>query len=241
MTLRALVVDDNAALAENIGEILAEEGFDVRVASDPRVALEMADSEPPDVALLDVRMPEMDGVTLHAELKKRAPRATFVLMTAFAADERIEAARKAGIRHVLSKPVPIDLLLEALRGGDDPQARILVVDDDALLRDALCELLREAGRPVDCAGLLAEARGLLERHAYAHIVLDVRLPDGDGIAFAEELTAAGNSVVLITGYEVEESARRRMDESGDASIVLLQKPFAPEKLLDAVRSLEVRG
>ncbi len=241
MTRKALVVDDNAALAENIGEILEDEGFEVRVARDPFEALRMADAEPPDVALLDVRMPGMDGVTLHGELRKRAPNATFVLMTAYAADERLDAARGAGIRHVFPKPIPIEPLLAALRDEHGTTERVLVIEDDAALRDALADLLRAGGRGVDLAGTLNEARSLLGTRAYGSIVLDVRLPDGNGIEFAKEAASSGASIVLITGYEIEENARRLLDAPGDGSVALLQKPFDPSRLVEVVRTLEVRG
>lgn len=132
MSRRALVVDDNAALADNIGEILCDEGFDVRVSSDPLEALGMAETHPPDVVLLDARMPGMDGIALKAELAKRAPCATFVLMTAYAADERLRAARAAGIRHVFLKPIPIEPLLAALRDEPDSAPSVLGVEGDAV-------------------------------------------------------------------------------------------------------------
>jgi CheY-like chemotaxis protein len=114
MKARVLVVDDNLALAENLAEILSAEGFEVAICDGPDAAIALAEREPIDVALLDVRMPGMDGVALHEELAARLPEASFVLMTAYSADERIEAARCAGVRAVLPKPLPIARLLAVM-------------------------------------------------------------------------------------------------------------------------------
>lgn len=109
-----LVVDDNVSLAENLAEILEGQGFDAVSVGSPNEALDVTRCRTFDVVLLDVRMPGMDGVALHAALRERMPRATYVLMTAFASDERLGAARAAGIRDVLSKPFGPDALIAAV-------------------------------------------------------------------------------------------------------------------------------
>ncbi len=237
MKIRILVVDDNAALAENLGELLEDEGYSVRVTSSPFEAIRLAEAEPPDVALLDVRMPEMDGVTLHTELAKRAAGATFVLMTAYAADERLQAAREAGIEHILPKPIPIEALLDAIRRPHAASSPVLIVEDDDALRDTLAELIRGAGIEVDLAGSLAEARACIEKRVPGSIVLDVRLPDGTGIDFAREVPR-GVGVVLITGYDVDAGSVAAIGAPRGASVLVLKKPFAPERIVSLVRSLE---
>jgi CheY-like chemotaxis protein len=112
---RALIVDDNRPLAENLAEILSGEGYEVLVCDRPEAAMSACERDEFDVALLDVRMPGMDGVELHRALAVRAPRAHFVLMTAYSEDARIAAALAAGVRAVLPKPIPIRMLLDVLR------------------------------------------------------------------------------------------------------------------------------
>ncbi len=113
---RVLVVDDNRDLAENLAEILAEEGFVTAVAFDPFDALALAGDFAFDAAVIDVRMPGMDGVTLFESLAGRHPGAVFVLVTGFTRDERIRHALEAGVRAVLPKPVPVACLLELVSG-----------------------------------------------------------------------------------------------------------------------------
>jgi CheY-like chemotaxis protein len=112
---RVLVVDDNIALAENIADILECEGFEATPVESPRIALETASRRVFDCVLLDVRMPEMDGIELRERLRASQPVAEFVFMTAYASDERLDAARRSGAAGILAKPFGPEALLRLLR------------------------------------------------------------------------------------------------------------------------------
>lgn len=111
-----LVVDDNAALAENVADILESEGFEAVSVDSPAHALEAALGRSFDAVVLDVRMPGMDGIELRERLRESQPDATFVFMTAFATDERLEAARRSGVGGILAKPFGPDTLIRLLKG-----------------------------------------------------------------------------------------------------------------------------
>lgn len=108
-------MDDNVALAENIADILVSEGFDAVSVDSPIAALASAAEQTFDCVLLDVRMPQMDGVELRERLRVSQPFAEFVFMTAFASDERLDAARRSGTAGILAKPFGPKVLVELLR------------------------------------------------------------------------------------------------------------------------------
>ena len=114
MSVRALVVDDNRPLAEDLAEILMAEGYEVAVFDDPQRAAERARELRFEVALLDVRMPVLDGVALHRLLAREHPEAQFVLMTAYEDDRHLAAALSSGVRRVISKPLSVPALLDML-------------------------------------------------------------------------------------------------------------------------------
>ncbi|MFW5921267.1 MAG: response regulator [Polyangiales bacterium] len=237
MARRVLVVDDNRELAENIAEILEGEGYEATVSVDPREALERAAEIDFDVALLDVRMPGMDGVTLYEELREVRPQARYLLMTAFTADQRICDALDAGVRTIFPKPVPIDNLLRHLDRPQEGRPLLLVEDDDDLAFD-LKELLAERGYDVRRYCEIAAVREALGELEPGGAILDVRLPDGDGAELARELCATipGLAVVLITGYDPEEAAAIVRGSCED-NCRILTKPFAPDRLLTTLRTL----
>ena len=109
-----LLVDDNTELAENMCEILISEGFKVTFFDSPSIALESFSPDRYWIALLDLRMPEMDGVELCRRLWEREPSLPAIAITAFAEEERIQLALHEGISAVLFKPINISALLRTL-------------------------------------------------------------------------------------------------------------------------------
>jgi CheY-like chemotaxis protein len=115
--VRVWIVDDNAALATNFGEILEDEGYHVEVDVDPRRALQRlrAPQTAWDVALLDLRMPHYDGPTIGEALRRALPRARLVFVTAYADSTLMERARALAPFEMLEKPVGIGKLVETVQ------------------------------------------------------------------------------------------------------------------------------
>src|SRR5262249_27570524 len=113
-----LVVDDDVDTCRNLSDILADLGYHVETAHDGPSALELVRRRPFDVALLDLKMPGMDGLTLYRETRKLRAETVAIVVSAFADKEAEGAALAAGAWQVLAKPV------------DFPRLRALV--DEAL-------------------------------------------------------------------------------------------------------------
>jgi len=117
-------------------------------------------------------------------------------------------------------------------------ARLLLIDDDARLTEMVGDYLRQAGFEVECAGSLAAGRERLRHAAYEALVLDLMLPDGDGLQLTRELradartrrlpllmlTARGEPMDRIVGLEV-------------GADDYLPKPFEPRELLARIKAL----
>jgi two-component system, NtrC family, response regulator HydG len=124
-----LVVDDDADICRNLSDILTDLGYRVDTATGGLAALELVRQRPYDVALLDLKMPDMDGLTLYREIKKLQADTVAIVVSAYASGAISEAALTAGAWQVLPKPVDLDRLL-GLVGEAIDQPLILVVDDD---------------------------------------------------------------------------------------------------------------
>ncbi len=105
-----LVVDDDVDTCRNMVDLFGDLGFAVDAAEGGVTALEKARQQPYDLGLLDLRMPDMDGLTLCRHLKQLHPGMVAMIVTAYAAGVD-EEAHAAGARHLLTKPVDCPRLL----------------------------------------------------------------------------------------------------------------------------------
>src|SRR3954466_13640198 len=100
-TVSILVVDDDIDTCRNLADILNDLGFHVDTAHDGLSALELARQRPYDVALLDLKMPGMDGLTLYRELRQLRADTVALIVTAYAGADTAAEARSAGVWRVL--------------------------------------------------------------------------------------------------------------------------------------------
>jgi CheY-like chemotaxis protein len=115
--MNVLVVDDNRTNRKLCRVILAGEGHRVREAADGAEALTALADDPPDLILMDVQMPGLDGMATLARLRDdpRSRRIPVVALTAYAMKGDRERFLAAGCVDYLAKPIDIDQLLEAVR------------------------------------------------------------------------------------------------------------------------------
>jgi len=115
MAHRILVVDDDRELRETIIEILVDAGFAVSAAGSGEEALAILQGQSYDLVLLDMIMPGLGGQEILPLLKRQAPRARVIMITAFATVENAVAAMRRGADDYLTKPFKVDELLTAVR------------------------------------------------------------------------------------------------------------------------------
>ncbi|MHB1558332.1 MAG: response regulator [Isosphaeraceae bacterium] len=239
-TPSVLVVDDDVDICANMADILADSGYEVDVAHEGTTALEKVRRRSYDVALLDLRMPGMDGVTLCREIRRICPGVVSMLVTAYAGDETARQAVDAGAWRILSKPVDLAILMSLVAEAIG-QPLVLVVDDDSDLCDNLGDLLREHGFRVCIAH---DEAGAIERLSELTrvVLLDLRLPDGDGAAVFHRIREANSAVrvILITGFrdEVGPVVSRLLTQGVDA---VHYKPFDIPRLLHDLDQLAASG
>ena len=113
---RALVVDDEALIRWSVAETLTALGMDVEQAATAAATLDViaAASSPFDVVVLDLRLPDMNDLSLLGLVRERWPTAVVVLMTAFGTPEIIAAAVSMGVHGVLTKPFELEALTRLL-------------------------------------------------------------------------------------------------------------------------------
>jgi DNA-binding NtrC family response regulator len=122
--LRMLVVDDEAIVRESLGAWFGQEGHQVATAENAKEALRLCAASRFDIALVDIRMPGLDGLELQARLAAADPELTIILMTAYASVDSAVRAMKAGAYDYIVKPFdPDDLSLLVKRAAEHRSLR----------------------------------------------------------------------------------------------------------------------
>lgn len=111
---RVLVADDNVALAETVADVLADEGFDVAVVSSGAQALITWRKRPSDLVVVDVDLPDIDGLTVARRLSRRPQGCSLVVMSARDPEALFPRCEELGAR-LLPKPFSPTHLLDAVR------------------------------------------------------------------------------------------------------------------------------
>jgi CheY-like chemotaxis protein len=236
-----LVVDDDVDTLRNLADILGDLGYAVDTAPDGEAALEKVRRRNYDIALLDLKMPGMDGLTLYRAIKQLRAGTVAILVTAYAGGDTAEHALAAGAWRVLAKPVELSLLLRLVEEAAG-QPLILVVDDDPDLCATLWDLLRERGFRVALAHDERQAARQLRDVTFRVVLIDLKLPGGDGggVFRLVRQTNPQARTVLITGFrsELDRVVQQVLAEGADA---VCYKPFDVPALLRTLGHLAQPG
>lgn len=156
--IRVLIVDDHAVVREGLRTFLElQEGIEVAgEASDGHDAIRAAERLRPDVVLMDLVMPNLDGVGAMRELRQRVPAARVIVLTSFLDDERLLPAVRAGAAGYLLKNVQPQELARAIRTAAAGEALL-----DPAVAARLVEALEEDGRDTRADQLTPREREVL--------------------------------------------------------------------------------
>lgn len=235
--LSILLVDDDVDICQNMADILNDYGCHVDIAHDGMAALNLVRRKAYDVALLDLKMPGMDGFTLYQEVKKISPGTAVIIITAHAGSAVVEEALATGALQVFSKPIDLLRLMQELDKTLD-QPLVLIVDDDLDLCDNLWDLLRDRGYRVFLAHNESQAAARLNDRSYKVVLIDVRLPNGSGSQVFHRVREMNPQArtILITGYSSDTIplVESLLAEGADA---IHYKPFDVPMLLSTLDRL----
>ena len=112
--IKILVIDDDRSVCETVASLLERNGFQVQTMCDPKAAAELAIQESFHLVLIDLKMPEMDGIEVVSRITEVDHRVGCIIMTAYPDLETASAAMRAGCRDYITKPFKQDELLQAI-------------------------------------------------------------------------------------------------------------------------------
>ena len=262
--MRILVVDDEEIAAEHARIVLDEAGIKADTCYDGQTAMNMlevqhAKHEPYNLVLLDWKMPEMDGVELAREIRKRYDReTTVIILTSFNWDEIMEEAVHSGVDGFLAKPLFASNVLDEFeriarknnmslykekKRADLKGRHILMAEDVFINAEIMKQIILSKEAEIDHAENGKIVLNMFEESTvgyYDAILMDVRMPEMDGL----EATAAIRSldrpdakaipIIALTANAFDEDVQRSLQVGMDAH---LSKPVDPEHLYQTLEEL----
>lgn len=125
MTKKLLIVDDEVEICEFLKSFFEDRDFKVEVAHEGAQALEQIASFQPEVVLLDIQMPGMDGLQTLKKIKETYPRVKVIMVTAVETQEKIETAMRLGADNYITKPLSLEYLEKDVQDKIDILAKSL--------------------------------------------------------------------------------------------------------------------
>ncbi|HSK17138.1 MAG TPA: PAS domain S-box protein [Gaiellaceae bacterium] len=258
---RVLVVDDNATNREILVRYAESWGMRAQTTGSPGEALEwVRRGDPFDLALLDMQMPEMDGLALARALRRERDAKTLPLVLLSSLGRRPEdGPARVGFAAQLAKPIKASQLYETLVGvlaarssaAPAPAAcaaapaasqplRILLAEDNEMNRKVALALLARMGYGADLAANGLDALAALERKRYDVVLMDVEMPQLDGLETTRRIRArwpgeGGPRVIAMTAKAMQGDRELCLEAGMDD---YLAKPIRRQELAEALARSE---
>ncbi len=235
-----LVIDDDPTIHDLLKRLLQRQGFTVNGVQSGREGLQVAREIKPDVIILDVMMPEMDGWNVLSSLKNDSVLSEIpVVMLSMIEDKHMGFA--LGAADYLTKPINRDKLSGLLRKYRrfSDESLVLVVEDEEGIRQFMRVLLERDGWSVMDAANGQEALAMIAERRPSLILLDLMMPEMDGFEFVSHLREVTEwkdiPVVVITAMELTANDYKRLN--GNVTKIMRKGSYEQEQLMADVRQL----
>lgn len=216
-----LLIDDDMAVQYFVSEHLKSEGYRVEIGIDGEDGLKMAKECNPNVILLDIEMPKMDGWAVLAELKAD-PVLASVPVIVLSEEENRGRAVSMGAGDYLVKPVePSKIAVAIQRELSGGAGDVVVADDDSSTREIVCRHLRHAGLSAIQVDDGERVVPLIHEKNPSLLILDLMLPNMDGFEILRRLREAESKipVLVLTGKELS-APEEHMLHDADARVII---------------------
>ena len=252
--IKILIVDDDQMNCDLLQNVFTRHGYQVLSTTSGREGLNLFRKHVPRVTLLDLRMPEMDGLTVLKEIRAMDPHAPVIILGGGATEVQENQARALRVTDFIRKGLSLDILVEAVNRVSQLPAHpnitpipatnghvvqqldesVLVVDDDPLVRDLLVQFLSLRGYRALGVKDGHDALRMVEDTPPDLVLLDMIMPGMAGIEVLQALREKEypGGIIIMTGSHNEELLE---DAWAMGPQEVLVKPIDLERLLTAIQ------
>ena len=234
------VVDDDESTRKSTTLLIESLGFQAAGFESADSLLKSSQLQETSCLIIDVRMPDMNGLQLQSHLAATGYEIPIIFITAYDDKESRRRAMQAGAVAFLAKPFTADLLLQTVHSAlpvhsGARRKLISLVDDDQSIRRTTTLLIQSFGFQ---AAAFESAESLLKSSQLQEtscLIVDVQMPGMNGLQLQRQLAASGYNIpiIFITAYDNKESRQQAMQAG---AVAFLSKPFNDELLLETIRA-----
>ena len=249
--MKILLTDDNTEFSLNLKDILEIKGYEVFIANDGFSALDFVRRKAVDLVLMDIKMPEMNGVETFIKMQSIIPDVPVIMLTGFAVEELIQESLKHGVYSCLRKPLDFDELFSTIENAlpgspvilideDKERYEILIIDDNIGFSENLKDILLEHRYGVTHAADGTSAIALNRKQEFDLVLIDINLPDIFGLDLVEKMSALAprQEYIIITGHGTLETAVEAVKQKKIVSFEM--KPLDIHHLLSLINQIKER-
>lgn len=246
---KILIVDDEPSFCELLKTLLKSHGHEAITAYTGRDALDSFMQCRPDFTLLDLRMPEMDGLAVLKKIRAIDPKAAVMILTAWGTDEMEQQARRLGATDFLNKAISLDAIIASMDRGLKPSGQaptaspppgipktdaVFLVEGNADVRNAFLRVLGQHGIVVREATDGPTLLSMLDKARPPLIVLDLDLSGMKGLDVLRKMHEKNytGGIIIMTAGQDEKLLKEALRLG---SIDILGKPVDPERLMLAIQ------
>jgi len=253
--IKLLMVDDEEEFLVSSSRALSRRGFDVDVALNGVTALELIDKQKFDVVVLDVKMPDIDGIEVYRQIREKLPDMPVVLLTGHSSIDDAFQTAKDGIADYLTKPIDIDKLAEVIHQAIstaelrikeknmiskspefDEVIKVMLIDDETDFLESMKKVLQRRKMEIVTAENGPDALSVLKENLVDVAVVDIKMQGMDGLEVLKRIKHNFPSieVILLTGYPTVETAMEGIKLGANE---YLKKPPDVDELAATIRKL----
>lgn len=235
--LTILIVDDHESMRQTLKDILEDEGYQLFTARSGQEAIDLCQEQSFDVILMDVRMPDLNGVETFRRIKNFAEGTRVIMMSAYSVAELKRAALKEGVVAFLQKPLDVDKVLKLIQQSEHPP--VLIVMHDQQERELVAAYLSQHHYRAYTTSTPTEAIELAQQIRFNIIMIDTNLTSASGLELYLALKQITPTSVTIMLAETDKNFLAQAVEAvRQNAYTFLEKPLDIDRLLSILEQLQ---